>query len=459
MTDSEQLTRRGFIERAVGVSAAGAAVVGLAGCGDAHRRVPDARPRRNISPNDKIAVGVIGVGGQGNWHLSEMLKQPDVVVKAVCDVWQERLDKAVARCEGSATGYRDYRDVLAREDIDAVLIASPPHWHALQGIHAVEAGKDLYIEKPMTINLGESTALLNAVRRHNAVTQVGTQIHATANYRRVVDVVRSGILGPINVARTSHVLNDGPDGIGYPENNEIPAGLDWEFWKGPGADRPYNYYLVKDSYTHGSFMYTGGWTPGMAPHVVDLPFWALELGYPTCASSSGGRFVVKDCGDAYDTHEVLWQFPGFTLTWMTSLVNSYGFDNQGRPGCVRRRVIYFHGVNGTLLADYGVLEVFPEGDRMSIDDVDEVPKVIPDSPGHHREWLDCIRTRQQPSCHVGYHHKIDVAINLAMLSLKLGRTVRFDPDTWQIVDDREASRLAVPEYRSPWRFPAEYLRA
>jgi hypothetical protein len=169
-------------------------------------------------------------------------------------------------------------------------------------------------------------------------------------------------------------------------------------------------------------------------------------------SSAGGRYIIRDCGDAYDFHEVLWSFPGFTLSWTTSLVNSYGFDLQGEPGTRRRSVIYFHGTNGTLVTDYTTHKIIPEGGRMKPQP--EVPRVVAESPGHHREWLDGIRTRRQPSCHVGYHYRIDMAITLSLLSLKLGRSITFDPATERIVGDDEAARQAVPVYREPWVFPA-----
>jgi predicted dehydrogenase len=450
MTRNKQISRRRFLKRTAGIGAAGVALPyfvparALAGPG-------------RVGANDRINVGLIGAGGQANWHLGVLLEQPDVAVTAISEVWKERLDKTLARTNGAARGFGDHRELLQQDDVDAVLIATPPHWHALQAIHACQAGKDIYVEKPMTLSVAESLALVRAVRKHERVSQVGTQIHATATYRRVVDIVRSGILGPINVVRTFHVLNDGVKGLGKPPVGDVPPGLDWEMWKGPGADRPYHPLLVKSSYSHPSFMYTGGWTPGMAPHVIDLPFWALELGYPTRVHSSGGRYIVDDCGDAYDTHEVTWQFPKLTLRWWTSLVNSYGFDNQSEPGRKRRRGIYFHGVNGTMMADYHVYKIIPEGDAMKPEDAEQVPKVIPESPGHHREWLDGIRSREQPSCNVGYHSSIDIAINLSLIALKLGRSVEFDPKTLSIPNDPEAVKLCMPEYRAPWTFPAEYL--
>ncbi len=410
-----------------------------------------------VGPNDKISIALIGSGGQGNWNLGQLLEQQDVAITAICDVWKERRDRTLTRCK-DAKGYNDFREVLQRDDIDAVLIATHPHWHAYISIAAAEAGKDFYCEKPMTLGVGESLAVLRAARKHKRVTQIGTQIHATANYRRVVDVVRSGALGKISTVRTFHVLNQGPEGLGHSPETDPPEGLDWEMWCGPAPLRPFNMLIAKDSYTNPSFMaYSGGWTPGMAPHIVDVPWWALELDYPRSTSSTGGRYIIQDDGDAYDFHQVQWQFPNLTVTWWTSLVNSYGFDNQGGPGLHRRRGMYFHGVNGTMLADYDVLKIIPEGDRMKGFEIEKVEKVIPDSPGHHREWLDCIRSRQQPSCSVEYHHKIDIAINLSLISLKLGRSVQFDPATLTIPNDPEANKLLVPPYRAPWKFPSQYL--
>jgi len=195
----------------------------------------------------------------------------------------------------------------------------------------------------------------------------------------------------------------------------------------------------------------GGMTPGMGPHIVDLPYWALELGYPITTSSSGGRYVIQDSGDAPDTHEILWQYPQMTMTWMMSLTNGYSFDLQGKSGLG----IYFHGTNGTLYANYGLHEIVPEGDRMK--DAQTPEESIPPSPGHERQWLDSIKSRQQPSTNVAYHNKLNAALCLGTLALKLGRSIRFDPATETIVGDDEAARLAVPEYRDPWKLPEEYL--
>lgn len=440
-----KITRRNFVRAATaGVALpyfVSAAALGQAGAPGA---------------NDKIQVGLIGCGGMGRGNLANCARHDDVVVTAVCDVWKERRDATLSQYQQTAKAYADYRELLAQKDVDAVIIASPPHWHALMAIEACEAGKDIYLQKPMTLYLGESLAVKAAVKKHNRIVQVGTQIHAGENYHKVVDHIRSGNLGPVSVVRTFNVLNLGPEGIGNDPDGTPPAGLDFEGWIGPGPLRPFNPLLVKDSFTHSSFMaYSGGWTPCWAPHIIDLPVWALELGCPTMVASSGGRYLLQDAGDVHDTQETLVQYPNLTLTWMMSQVNSYGFALQGEAGTRRRLGTFFQGVNGTLYADYGTCTIVPEGDNMK--DAPEPPKSVPDSPGQEREWLDCVKSRQQPSCNVFYHHNVNVPIVLGNLSLKLGRSIHIDPATGWITGDDEAARLSIPEYRDPWKFPRQYL--
>jgi predicted dehydrogenase len=450
MTTQGDLSRRKFV--------VGAGVGGAAGIASPLVVAGAALGADNQSPpSQQIRVGLIGCGGMGLGNLANCARHADVVVAAVCDVWQQRREAALTKYQATAKAYADYRELLAQKDVDAVIIASPPHWHCRQAVDACEAGKDLYLQKPMTLHLGESLAVRNAVQKHQRISQVGTQIHASENYRRVVELVRSGNLGAISVVRTFNVQNQGPEGVGRDPTAVPPPGLDWQSWIGPYPLRPYNAILARSSFHHCSFFtYSGGWTPGMAPHIIDLPVWALELGYPTSVSCSGGRYVIRDDGDAPDVQEILWQYPQLTMTWMGSMVNSYGFDLHGEPKPQRRLGIYFHGSNGTLWCNYGMHKVVPEGDRMQ--GLEPPKPSLPPSPGHEREWLDCIKTRQQPSCSVFYHLKVDVPLVLGNLAYALGRSLRFDPVTEKIVGDDEAARRAVPEYRAPWKFPAEYLR-
>jgi predicted dehydrogenase len=407
-----------------------------------------------VAPSERIQLGIIGVNGMGCGNLKNCAQYDDVVVTGVCDVWKKRRDDVLA-LHPTATGYLDYQELLGADDIDAVIIATPPHWHALMAIHAVEAGKDIYLQKPMTMYPDETLAVRNAVRKYRRVSQIGTQIHASDNYRRVVEWIRSGKMGPVNVVRTFNVMNQGPKGLGHAPRQAAPADLDWDRWLGPGPDRDYNSLLVRGGYEHCSFWdYSGGWTLGMGPHIVDLPVWALELGVPTVTSCSGGRYFIQDDGDAPDTQEVLWQYPNLTMQWSMSACNSFGFD-FGRGTLERRLGIYFHAAGGTLYSDYGQHKIVPEGEYLS--DTSPPEQSIAASPGHEREWLDCVKSRQEPSCNIDYHYRVDLALTLANLSYRLGRSVQFDPDTERIVGDPEAVKLARPVYRDPWKFPAEYL--
>jgi predicted dehydrogenase len=407
--------------------------------------------------SDKINLGIIGCGGLGKVNLFAAAEHPDVVVTAACDVWKERLDPVVEKYKATCTGYSDYRDLLQHKGLDAVIIATPAHWHAIQAIEAAEAGLHIYLQKPMTMHLAESLAVRNAVKKHNVLSQIGTQIHASEHYRRMVELVRSGNLGDIGTIRTFFVMNEAPFGIGTGYNTmDIPKGMDWDMWVGPAPMQPFNPNLVKDAFYHCFWNdFSGGWTPGMAPHITDLPIWALDLDYPTEISASGGSFIIQDDSDVYDNHEVIWRYPNLTMTWMMSLTNSYGFDFLRGQESRRRLGIYFHGVNGTLYTDYSSHKVLPEGDRM--DGMQTPPPSIPPSPGHELEWVECIKSGKQPSCNAEYHVKVDIPIQLSVLSMKLGRSIRFDPETESIVGDEEAARLAIPEYRDPWKFPGEYL--
>ena len=177
------------------------------------------------------------------------------------------------------------------------------------------------------------------MRKHGRISQIGTQHHAREEHHRVIEYVRSGNLGPIGVARSFNVMNQGTAGIGAGGFQNPHEGIDWDLWCGPAPLGRFNRKLVADAYHHCSWLdYSGGWTPGNGPHMIDLPITALDLGYPLVTSASGGRFVVRDDGDAYDHHEVLWQYPNLTLTWMMSLTNSYGFDLQGDPQPARRAI-------------------------------------------------------------------------------------------------------------------------
>ncbi|MHC4405571.1 MAG: Gfo/Idh/MocA family protein [Planctomycetota bacterium] len=419
-----------------------------------------------LGANDKIGLGLIGAGAMGNANLANCAKHDDIVVAAVCDVWKSRLERTLQKYDNQPKGYHDYRELLANKDVDAVIIATPHHWHCRQAVDACEAGKDLYIQKPMTLHLAESRVVKNAVLKHKRVSQLGTQIHASETYRRVVEWVQSGKLGRIAVARCFLVSNHAPDGEGFPPDGDPPEGLDWDSWVGPAPIRPFNVNIVKSGYAHTLWLdYGGGRTCGMSEHILDVPYWALGLDFPTRISSFSSKRLINDNTDAPDTHEVTFEFPDVTLTWSMSQVSSFGFNLQdvarytqhgAKVDGVQRRLGYFlHGVEGTIYGNYSKYQVIPQTSVLAGAEPPE--QSIPPSPGHEREWLDCIRTRRQPSCNVEYAHKLNTANMLANLAMKVGRELRFDPATETVVGDADATKAARPEYRDPWMFSEEYL--
>ena len=256
MHTPQSASRRQFLQTAVTAGIAAPYFISASALGRA------AQP----APSEHISLGIIGVNGMGQGNLQNCAAYPDVVVTAVCDVWQKRRDEVVQRHKATASGHHDYRELLDRKDVDAVIIATPPHWHALMAIQAAEAGKDIYLQKPMTMYPDETLAVRNAVNKHQRISQIGTQIHAGANYRRVVEWIQSGRLGPVSVVRTFNVMNQGASGVGRAPKQAPPEGLDWDLWLGPGPQIPYNSILAESAYQHCSFWdYSGGWTLGMAP--------------------------------------------------------------------------------------------------------------------------------------------------------------------------------------------------
>ena len=404
-----------------------------------------------ISASEKVVIGVVGVAGRGyGAHMHTFGEFPDVEIGAVCDVHQGHLDRAVAFTDGKAKPYHDFRKMMEQKDLDAIIVSPPPHWHPLVTLAALEAGKDVLCEKPMCRFPTEGKLMTDYAAKYGRVTQVGTQIHATANYHKCVDVVRSGELGKITAVRNFCTMNDNSEGLGNPSDSEPPAGLDWDMWLGPAPKVPYNIGRFRDGMHRYFKDYVDSWLHELGPHIVDLPFWALDLGHPTAISAAGGRFATESMADVPDTLEVTWEFPEMVMTWSMEQANAFNFG-VGKAGGGRRLGIVFQGKEGTLLANYGLCQVFDAaGNEVS---GKEYPVAAPPSPGHEREFINSIKTREECSCSFARHLPMHTALNLAHLSLELGRKLRWDPEKWEVTGDPEATARLTPEYRAPWKLP------
>ncbi|HOJ33982.1 MAG TPA: Gfo/Idh/MocA family oxidoreductase [Candidatus Hydrogenedentes bacterium] len=448
----KRYSRRDFIKITSGAAASAGITAGCATRQKAtYAAIAGKAPTGKATPSETVVLGIIGCAGRGKALMSWFKTCPDVRFAAVCDVYKPHREEAVELLDGKADAYEDFRSVLDRKDIDAVIVATPPHWHPLMTILACEAGKDVYCEKPMCSTPIEGRAMIKAARANNRVTQVGTQIHANENYHRVVELVRSGMLGKISTVRTVLNLNEAPNGIGFEPDVDPPADLNWDLWLGPLQPLPFNWARFKNGQHRYFAEIVGSWLSEMGPHILDLPVWALDMKAPKSASAVGGKFVINDMSTIPDTLEAVFEYDGFIMTWSNMCGNSHGLAVNRGKGITRRLSIGFHGVNGTLLADYDWHEIISEGDRLA--QIPDVPKTLPRSEGHGREFLDCVKSRQRCSCDVEYHYNVHLPINLGGLSYKLGRKIYWDDAACEVIGDKEANEMLQPHYRRPWTLP------
>jgi predicted dehydrogenase len=435
-----QVTRRNFL--AASALAAGAIAQRSAQADD-----PQAKSTAKPGPNDTIVLGFIGVGGMGSGLLRIFKKFDDVKVAAVCDVYEPHLLKAKDSAGNAPNTFHDFRHVLDRKDIDAVVVATPDHWHSIPTIMACQAGKDVYCEKPLAYRIGEGRAMVKAAEQHQRVTQMGNLIHASENYRRVVEIVRSGVLGTITKTRVWMAVNRNTrESLGNPADGSPPPGLDYDFWLGPAPNRPFNRNRFTFNWRY-FWDYGGGILTDFCCHIVDLVHWAMEVDAPETITAAGGRYALQDNAETPDTLEVLYHYPkgekGFDMVWSQTCSSSHGFDGKS-PG------IAFQGTRGTLAANYDSFQIFPEkGEEITLPEPS-----LPRSVGHHREWLDAIKCRGAASCNFGYGQRLTTVGHLGNIALWTGEKLRWDADRERVTNHAGANRhLMREEYRRPWTIP------
>src|SRR5690242_9911550 len=304
---------------------------------------------RIAGANDRVQVGFIGYGLIGSEHVRDFKKQGDADLAALCDVYQPRLEQGVAACGGSARSYSDFRKLLDDKDIQAVVVSTPDHWHALMTIMACAAGKDVYVEKPLTLFIREGRWMVEAARRYNRVVQVGTQQRSGKHYQKAVEMLRAGYIGKVVSARMGSFRNIMP-GFGAPGDTTPPNDLDYDMWLGPAPKRPYN---PKRSLYHFRWFwdYSGGQMTNLGAHEIDVVQWAMQVKGPTAVASSGGRFALEDNGETPDTQDALIEYPGFTATWS----HREAARGQGAPSSLE-----FLGPRGSLAVSRKGFVVTPD---------------------------------------------------------------------------------------------------
>jgi predicted dehydrogenase len=446
------MNRRHFLQ----AGAAGAATLAAANAHAVAGQADD-KPKR---------VGLIGCGWYGKIDLFRLIQVAPVEVVSLCDVDRRMLNEAAEmtaarqRSRNKPRTYRDYREMLRQKDLDIVLIATPDHWHALPMIAAVEAGCDVYVQKPISVDVAEGQAMLAAARRHRKVVQVGTQRRSTPHIVEAKDRIlkenRLGRIGHVEVYCYYHMrANENP-----PRSNP-PDYLDYEMWTGPAPLRPYD-MLPHRRWWRAFTEYGNGIMGDMCIHMLDMVRWMLGLGWPRRVSSAGGIFVQRNSrANIPDTQSATFEFPDFNVVWQHRTWGTTP-DSQYPWGAT------IYGENGTLKVSVNSYDFIPQGKGQAVHrdvvmELDKYPEdrterdlerhVAPAVRRHMQDFLRAIASRGRPVADIEEGHTSTASCILANLSMRLGRTLTWDSAKGQVVGDEEANRLLRREYRQPWVHP------
>jgi len=402
--------------------------------------------KAEVGPNDKIRLGAIGYGGRGTGNLAEFLKDPRVQCAAVCDVDQAHLDKAAAHVESQSgnkpDAVTDFRRVVERDDLDAILVSTPDHWHALPTIYACQTGKDVYVEKPLARTIEEGRAILEATREHKRVVQMGTQWRSQPHYLDAVAYVQSGKLGNIRSIRGWSYKGwdikpqaDGP----------VPPGVDYDMWLGPAPERPFNANRFHRDF-RWYWDYAGGLMTDLGVHVINLCQWATGLETPTRITSMGGLRVLDGVIETPDTQIALYEFPTYTLTWEHQIQGTISPHNGQSGAC-------FSGENGSLVVHQGGWEVIPDRVAKSAIEPEKHEAGADGRPAHVKNFLDCMASRELPVSNPEVGHHVTGLAHLGSIAMRAGCEIRWDPNTERITNSEAADAMLAANYRAPWTLP------
>ncbi len=462
MKTVSRFTRRSLLKKTAGTAAAAAAFPAI---------VPSSALGGGPSPapSDRIGVGCIGVGPQGTGVMSRFLAEKDARVLAVCDLKEEQLQSgrdrvnAVYENKDCAT-YKDFRELVARNDIDVVLIATPDHWHTLTALAALRAGKDIYCEKPLGLSLAEHQMLREEVGRRKRIFQFGTQQRSDARFRRACELVLNGRIGKL---RHINVWAPGSAPGGSTRVVPVPETLDYNFWTGPAPYRPYTedrcsadsvkktWWFISD--------YTLGFITGWGIHPMDIAVWAggAELFTGPLEAEGFGRIPREGACDTATIWDVSFTFAGgVTLKFVGTPNGRNSGDPTGEPwpqeqewknhyGRISTHGTAFEGTDGWVHVDRSGINAHPAS--LLEENPQEYRVQLKRSTGHVRDLLDSVKSRTQSICPIGEAVKTDQLCHVADLALRLRRKLVWDPQKEQFLDDREAQeRIASREMRSPW---------
>ncbi len=412
------------------------------------------------SPNEKLNIAVIGSGGRGASNLGDVSSENIV---ALCDVNENNLN-AAAEKHPSARKYVDFRKLYENEkDFDAVVVSCAEHTHSFATLPALQLKKHVYCEKPLAHNIWETRVITEAAARAKVATQMGTQIHATGNYRRVVELVQSGAIGPVTEAhvwvgrawgRQSEEESQKNKDIVFvnerpKETMPVPPGLHWDLWLGPAPERPFNNVYFPGPKWYRWWDFGGGTMSDLGSHWNDLPFWALKLRHPLAVEASGPPphpEIAPASMSARYTYGPRGEMPAATVTWYQGKEKPElwhaGLIPKWDSGCL------FIGSQGMLLADYGKHLLLPE-DKFK--DFQPPNPFIPESIGHHKEWIQACKTGDLTTCSFDYSGPLTEANHLGNVAYRTGRKIEWDPIHMKATNAPEAAKYIHRTYRKGWK--------
>ena len=415
---------------------------------------------RGKNLNEKLNIAIIGSGRRGAANLSEV--QSENIV-ALCDVYEKNLNAAADR-HPQARKFIDFRKLYEHEkEFDAVVVSTCEHTHAVATLPALQLGKHVYCEKPLTHNVWESRVIREATAKANVATQMGTQIHAGDNYRRVVELIQTGAIGSVtevhvwvNRAWGWHASREEAAKHGDivfvqqrpKESQPVPSGLDWDLWLGPAPRRPFNEVYVPGPKWYRWWEFGNGTMSDLGSHWVDLPFWALKLRYPLTIESAGpppNSEIAPASMQASYQYPARQDFPPVKLTWYQGTRKPPIWNENGIPQWGSG--VLFVGDKGMLLSDYGRHVLLPED---KFQDFQRPEPFIPKSMGHHAEWIHACKTGNPTTCNFDYAGWLTEANHLGNVAYRIGKKLEWDPVSMQATNAPEAEQFIRRQYRAGW---------
>ncbi len=401
-------------------------------------------------PNDKVRLGLIGCGGMGQGDLKCFFLNPEVDCAVICDVDDAQIAKGLDICQEQRgkkpDAVKDFRRVLDRKDIDVVLIATPDHWHALPMVMAAQAGKDIYVEKPLAKTIAEGRAMLEASRRHNRVVQMGSQWRSADHIIEAAELIRSGQLGKVSLARAWAFLDWLPS-IGHVADGPPPSTVDYDFWLGPAPLRPFNQNRFIFNF-RWFWDYAGGLMTDWGVHLLNIASMGLPPENPKSVSACGGKFIFDDDSETPDSLVTVYEFPSCQLIWE----HRAGINN-GLNG--RSWGIEWHGTEGSIILDDTGWDLKTEPKKGNIPSQKVKGKGDP-RPAHVRNFLSCVKSRQQPVLNLEIGHRVSSLAHLGNIAYRTGHKIAWDSVAEKVIDDDKADKLVHVKYRKPWSLP--YMR-